>query len=123
MQRSAYGQSRIDCNALNQPVLKQTVHYCVYLPAGLMPLRVRVPRSAIPSVFLHGLGDNEQTLFSSGGGPCWTTCAPDKMGDFLIVRPRTRSFYVNSANGSFATATSFAEFIPHIESRYRIRTA
>ena len=30
----AAAQSRIDCSALNSHILKQVVHYCVYLPAG-----------------------------------------------------------------------------------------
>jgi hypothetical protein len=52
--------------------------------------------------FLHGLGDNEQTLFNSGG---WTLLDDlrnqHKMGDFLIVAPEGgRSFYINSADGS-----------------------
>ena len=51
--------------------------------------------------FLHGLGDNEQTLFNSGG---WTLLddlrKQHKMGDFLIVAPEgRRSFYINSADG------------------------
>jgi len=126
MQRSAYGQSRIDCNALNSQVLKQTVHYCVYLPAGYDAAAGSRPAQRYPVLyFLHGLGDNEQTLFNSGG---WTMLDDlrhqHKMGDFLIVAPEgRRSFYVNSANGSVRYSDFFLrEFIPHIESRYRIRT-
>ncbi len=73
--------------------------------------------------FLHGLGDNEQTLFNSGG---WTLLDDlrnqHKMGDFLIVAPEgRRSFYINSADGSVRYNDFFLqEFIPQIESKYRI---
>jgi S-formylglutathione hydrolase FrmB len=73
--------------------------------------------------FLHGLGDNEQTLFNSGG---WTLLddlrKQHKMGDFLIVAPEgRRSFYVNSADGSVRYGDFFLqEFLPYIESKYRI---
>jgi S-formylglutathione hydrolase FrmB len=74
--------------------------------------------------FLHGLGDNEQTLFNTGG---WTLLDDlrhqHKMGDFLIVAPEgRRSFYINSADGSVRYSDFFLqEFLPHIESEYRIR--
>jgi S-formylglutathione hydrolase FrmB len=74
--------------------------------------------------FLHGLGDNEQTLFNSGG---WTLLDDlrhqGKMGDFLIVAPEgRRSFYVNSADGTVRYGDFLLrEFIPYIEGRYRIR--
>jgi S-formylglutathione hydrolase FrmB len=73
---------------------------------------------------LHGLGDNEQTLFNSGG---WTLLDDlnnqHKMGNFLIVVPEgRRSFYVNSADGSERYSDFFLqEFMPRIESKYRIR--
>jgi S-formylglutathione hydrolase FrmB len=73
---------------------------------------------------LHGLGDNEQTLFNSGG---WTLLDDlrnqHKMGDFLIVVPEgRRSFYVNSADGAERYSDFFLqEFMPRIESKYRIR--
>jgi S-formylglutathione hydrolase FrmB len=75
--------------------------------------------------FLHGLGDNEQTLFNSGG---WTLLddlrAQHKMGDFLIVTPEgRRGFYVNSVDGSVRYSDFFLqEFMPHIESKYRVHS-
>jgi len=63
----AAAQSRIDCSALNSRILKQIVHYCVYLPAGYDASATRNPAPRYPVLyFLHGLGDNEQTLFNSG---------------------------------------------------------
>ena len=46
-----------------------------------------------------------------------------KMGDFLIVAPEgRRSFYINSADASVRYSDFFLqEFLPHIESKYRIR--
>jgi S-formylglutathione hydrolase FrmB len=124
-QPSAQAQSRIDCNALNSQILKQAVHYCVYLPAGYDATAGSHPTERYPVLyFLHGLGDNEQTLFNSGG---WTLLddlrRQHKIGDFLIVAPEgRRSFYINSANGSVRYSDFFVhEFVPHIESRYRIR--
>jgi putative tributyrin esterase len=122
---SAGAQSRIDCNALNSHILKQVVHYCVYLPPGYDAGATRQPPKRYPVLyFLHGLGDNERTLFNSGG---WTLLDDlrnqHKMGDFLIVAPEGReSFYINSADGTVRYNDFFLqEFLPQIESRYRIR--
>lgn len=118
-------QSRIDCSALNSRILKRAVRYCVYLPAGYDAGASQRPARRYPVLyFLHGLGDNEQTLFNSGG---WTLLddlrKQGKMGDFLIVAPEgRRSFYVNSYNGTERYADFFLqEFLPAIESKYRIR--
>ena len=113
-------QSRIDCSALNSLILKQVVHYCVYLPSGYEAAKHSYP----VLYFLHGLGDNERTLFNSGG---WTLLddlrKQGKMGDFLIVAPEgRRSFYINSADGSVRYSDFFLqEFMPHIEHKYRVR--
>jgi S-formylglutathione hydrolase FrmB len=121
---SAAAQSRIDCSALNSQILKQVVHYCVYLPAGYDASAAQHPAKRYPLLyFLHGLGDNEQTLFNGGG---WTLLEDlrnqHKMGDFLIVSPEgRRSFYINSADGAVRYNDFFLqEFIPQIERKYRI---
>jgi S-formylglutathione hydrolase FrmB len=121
---SSAAQSRIDCSALNSHVLKQVVHYCVYLPAGYDAGATQHPLRRYPVLyFLHGLGDNEQTLFNSGG---WTLLDDlrnqHKLGDFLIVAPEgRRSFYINSADGALRYNDFFLqEFIPQIERKYRI---
>jgi len=118
-------QSRIDCSALNSAVLKQVVHYCGYLPAGYDQGATQHPPRRYPVLyFLHGLGDNEQTLFNSGG---WTLLDDlrnqHKMGDFLIVAPEgRRSFYINSADGSVRYNDFFLrEFLPHVEAKYRVQ--
>jgi S-formylglutathione hydrolase FrmB len=122
---TAAAQSRIDCNALNSRIIGRMVHYCVYLPAAYdSGASQHSPKRYPVLYFLHGLGDNEQTLFNSGG---WTLLEDlrnqGKMGDFLIVAPEgRRSFYINSADGSVRYNDFFLqEFLPHIESNYRIR--
>lgn len=119
---SSQAQSRIDCNALNSRILRQVVHYCVYLPDGY-DAAAKTPGAARYPVlyFLHGLGDNEQTLFNSGG---WTLLdemrSKHEIGNFLIAAPEgRRSFYINSANGKVRYSDFFLrEFIPHIEDKY-----
>jgi len=122
---SAAAQSRIDCSALNSRILKHPVRYCVYLPSGYESGAAKPPAQRYPVLYLlHGLGDNEQTLFNSGG---WTLLDElrnqHKMGDFLIVVPEgRRSFYINSPDGSERYNDFFLqEFIPRMESKYRIR--
>ena len=117
-------QSRIDCNALNSRILKHEVHYCVYLPAGYDAGGTMHPPQSYPVLyFLHGLGDNEQTLFNSGG---WTLLDDlrqrHKIGEFLIAAPEGgRTFYINSADGLVRYSDFFLqEFIPLIETKYRI---
>jgi S-formylglutathione hydrolase FrmB len=121
---SSVAQSRIDCNALNSRVLKLVVHYCVYLPSGYDAGAALHPVRRYPVLyFLHGLGDNERTLFNSGG---WTLLDDlrnqHKMGDFLIVAPEgRRSFYINSADGSVLYSDFLLrEFLPQVERAYRI---
>src|ERR1700684_1206422 len=92
---SARAQGRIDCAALNSKILKQVVHYCVYLPASYSAPPAASANEPAPHYpvlyFLHGLGDNEQTLFNSGG---WTLLdemrRKHEIGNFLIVAPEGR---------------------------------
>ena len=121
---SSGAQSRIDCAAMNSRILKRAVHYCVYLPEGYDAGATQKPARRYPLLyFLHGLGDNEQTLFNSGG---WTLIDDlrheHKIGEFLIVAPEGwRSFFINSANGSFRYSDFFLhEFMPYVEGRYRV---
>lgn len=120
-----HGQSRIDCSALKSNILKRPVHYCVYIPSGHdVAVKQQPPRRYPILYFLHGLGDNEQTLFNNGG---WTLIDDSRtrhqLGDFLIVAPEGgRSFYVNSADGSVRYSDFLLqEFLPQIERKYHIR--
>lgn len=118
-------QSRMDCGALKSQILHRAVRYCVYLPSGYDAGGAERPPQRYPVLyFLHGLGDNEQTLFNSGG---WTVLDDlrnqHRMGDFLIVAPEgRRSFYVNSADAKERYSDFFLqEFMPRIEAKYRVR--
>jgi S-formylglutathione hydrolase FrmB len=119
----AAAQSRTDCNIVNSRILKQAVHYCVQLPPDY-DAKVSPPRSYPVLYFLHGLGQNEQTLFSTGG---WSVIEDlrrqHKISDFLVVAPEgKRGFYINSPGNKFRYSDFFLqEFIPAIEGRYHIR--
>jgi len=121
----ANAQDRIDCNALKSSILGQTVHYCVMLPPGYDTATAgRSPRRYPVLYFLHGLGDDEQSLFKSGGwGLIEDLRQQKKISDFLVVAPEGKSsFYINSADGRVRYSDFFlSEFIPYIESHYAIR--
>ena len=117
-------QSRIDCSTLDSRVLHQKVHYCVALPDGY-DKAVAVHAKGYPVLYyLHGLGDNEQSLFNTGG---WNIVEDlrreHKIGDFLIVAPEGKqSFYINSADGRVPYSDFLLrEFMPFIEKKYLIR--
>ncbi len=122
-QLAARAQSRTDCNVINSRILKQSVHYCVQLPPGYDG-KESPPRRYPVLYFLHGLGQNEQTLFSTGG---WSVIEDlrrqHKIDDFLVVAPEgKRGFYINSPGDSFRYSDFFLqEFIPYIENKYRVR--
>ncbi|MFZ3342423.1 MAG: alpha/beta hydrolase family protein [Terriglobales bacterium] len=120
----AHAQGRIDCNALQSHILGETVHYCVMLPPGYDAATAgRSPRHYPVLYFLHGLGDNEQTLFKGGGWDLIQDLREKRqITDFLVVAPEgKRSFYINSADGRVRYSDFFIrEFIPYIESHYAI---
>jgi len=73
--------------------------------------------------FLHGLGENEQTLLRSGGwGLIEDLRQQQKVGDFLMAAPEGwNSFFINSADGRDRYSDFFlTEFLPYIESHYRV---
>src|ERR1700757_5269852 len=91
-----FAQGRIDCSFLPSQILKRPVRYCVDLPAGYELKDAKGALARYPVLyFLHGLGDNEQTLFNTGG---WTLIdelqSSHKIVPFLVVAPEGRnSFY------------------------------
>jgi S-formylglutathione hydrolase FrmB len=118
-------QSRIDCGALNSRILRHPVHYCVLLPPGYDAKVSTNSKRRYPVLyFLHGLGEDERTLFDTGG---WNLIEDlrqqHKIGDFLIVAPEGgRSFFINSADGKVRYSDFFLdEFMPFIQRKYRIR--
>src|ERR1700693_2742765 len=121
----AHSQSRIDCNALQSRILGETVHYCVMLPPPYAAATRGHSRRRYPVLyFLHGLGDNEQTLFKSGGWDLIEELRQKRqISDFLVVAPEgKRTFFINSADGRVRYSDFFIrEFLPYIESHYSIR--
>jgi S-formylglutathione hydrolase FrmB len=118
--RPAQAEDRIDCSSIESKILHRAVRYCVEIPSGYDDAKSR----RYPVLyFLHGLGDDEQTLFKTGG---WTLIEDlrkqKKIGEFLIVAPDGgRSFFINSADGKARYSDFFVqEFVPAIEKKYRV---
>jgi S-formylglutathione hydrolase FrmB len=123
--QAAHAQSRIDCDQIESQILHEAVHYCVMLPPGYSAAVANHPPRQYPVLYyLHGLGDNEQTLFKSGG---WNQLQDlqqqHKIADFLIVAPEGKaSFYINSADQQVLYSDFFLrEFMPFVENKYNIR--
>jgi S-formylglutathione hydrolase FrmB len=116
----ALAQGRIDCSTLQSKILHRDVRYCVMLPASYE----KDSGKKYPVLyFLHGLGENEQTLVNSGGwGLIEDLRQQNKVGDFLMVAPEGRgSFFINSADGRERYSDFFlSEFLPYVETHYRI---
>jgi S-formylglutathione hydrolase FrmB len=116
----AAAPGRAECRSAPSKILGHPVPYCVILPPGYDSEKQRYPIL----YFLHGLGSNAQLLIDQGGmdlvNDLW---AQNKIGEFLIVTPDAgRSFYINSRDGKVRYEDFFIrEFIPYIESHYRIR--
>lgn len=117
---SAFAQGRVDCNSLSSRILHRPVRYCVLLPPGYESDSSK----KFPALyFLHGLGENEQTLLRSGGwGLIEDLRQQHKIGDFIMVAPEgDASFFINSADGRDRYSDFFlSEFIPYVEAHYRL---
>jgi S-formylglutathione hydrolase FrmB len=111
---------RAECRSLPSKILGHPVAYCVILPRGYDTDKT----TQYPVLyFLHGLGGNEQVLLESGGmNEIEDLRAANKIKEFLVVAPNGgRSFYINSRDGKVRYEDFFVkEFIPFIESHYRI---
>lgn len=116
----AFAQGRIDCASLKSKILNRPVRYCVMLPPSY---EAEKDKKYPVLYFLHGLGENEQTLLRSGGwGLIEDLRQQHKIGDFLMVAPEGRgSFFINSEDkGERYNDFFLAEFLPLIESHYRV---
>src|SRR5215813_2840913 len=118
-----FGESRIECSALKSRIQKRSVRYCVVLPESYSARHS--PKRYPVLYFLHGLGNNEQTLFNSGG---WNVIQDlrqqHQIGEFLIVSPQAgSSFFINSADGTNRYSDFFLqEFVPYIEKKYPVQS-
>jgi S-formylglutathione hydrolase FrmB len=73
--------------------------------------------------YLHGLGDNEQSLVNMGGWSIYDRLMREKkIGEFVVIAPAGfASFYINSRDGKFRYEDFFLnEFLPAMEKKYRI---
>ena len=71
--------------------------------------------------YLHGLGDNEQSLLNGGWDVISELRRQGKIGDFIVLAPSAgRTFYLNSENGKIRYDDFFIkEFMPQMEKKYR----
>ncbi|HVJ06340.1 MAG TPA: alpha/beta hydrolase family protein [Candidatus Saccharimonadales bacterium] len=121
-QPSAVGRSRVECSTLNSRILVREVPYCVMLPPSYAQ---DVARHYPVSYYLHGLGDNEQSLVNLGGWSIYDRLMREKkIGEFVVAAPAGfASFYINSKDGKFRYEDFFMhEFLPAMEKKYRIGT-
>jgi len=116
----AMAESRAECRAVSSKILDRPVRYCVLLPPSY---DAEAARRYPVLYYLHGLGDNEQSMVNRGG---WSLVEQlweqQQIGEFLIATPDGgRSFYINSRDGQERYEDFLVqEFIPVIERRYRI---
>jgi S-formylglutathione hydrolase FrmB len=118
---SAHAGGRAECRALPSKILGRAVPYCALLPPSYDTEKAR----RYPVLyFLHGLGENEQALLNSGGWDLIQDLWEQKqIGESVIVAPDAgRTFYIDSRDGRVRYEDFFIrEFIPFIESHYRVR--
>jgi len=114
-----HAQGRAECSVVNSTILGRSVRYCAFLPASFDQDKTR----RYPVLYyLHGLGDNEQSLLNLGG---WDVISDlrrqGKIGDFIVLAPGAgRTFYLNSENGKVRYEDFFLkEFMPQMEKKYR----
>ena len=118
---TARAAGRAECRSVPSKILGRSVSYCILLPPSYDSEKThRYP----VLYFLHGLGENEQILLNSGGWDLVQDLWDQKrIGEFLIATPAAnRTFYINSRDGRVRYEEFFIkEFLPFIESHYRIR--
>jgi S-formylglutathione hydrolase FrmB len=119
----AAAQSKVECSTLKSRILARDVPYCVMLPPSYAQDKTR--RYPV-AYYLHGLGDNEQSLVNLGGWSIYDRLTSQKkIGEFVVAAPAGfTSFYINSRDGKFRYEDFFMEeFLPAMEKKYRIGTS
>ncbi len=113
-------QGRAECSVVQSQILARPVRYCAFLPASFGQDKTR----QYPVVYyLHGLGDNEQSLLNMGGWDLIDQLRRDgKIGDFIVLAPSAgHTFYINSENGKVRYEDFLLkEFMPRMEKKYRV---
>src|SRR6516164_9340741 len=116
----AHAQGRAECATFPSTILSRNVRYCAYLPASFDTDKSK----HYPVLYyLHGLGDNEQSLLNTGG---WDLIEDlrrtGKVGDFVVLAPNGgHTFFMNSADGKIRYEDFLTkEFMPQMEKKYRV---
>ena len=116
---SAHAQGRAECSVIKSGILARNVRYCAFLPASFDQDRAK----KFPVLYyLHGLGDNEQSLLNLGG---WDMIEElrhqGKVGDFIVLAPAGgHTFFINSVDGKVRYEDFLRkEFMPQLEKKYR----
>lgn len=121
--------SRVECDSVPSRFVPPAVHYCALLPDSYpASTNTLTPKSKSYAAlyFLHGLGQNSQSLFDNG---MWNLVdelqQKNQIGEFVIITPDAgRSFYINSKDGTIRYEDFFVrEFIPAMEKRYHLAHA
>ena len=116
---SLHAQGRAECSVVSSRILGHPVRYCAFLPASFDKDKTR----HYPVIYyLHGLGDNEQSLLNTGGWDMVSELrSQGKIGEFIILAPSGgHTFFINSANGKVRYEDFFMkEFMPQMEKKYR----
>jgi S-formylglutathione hydrolase FrmB len=118
----AADRSKVECSTLQSRILDRPMPYCVLLPPSYA--RDKARRYPV-AYYLHGLGDNEQSLVNLGGWPLYDSLLSEKkIGEFVIVAPAGfASFYIDSQDGKLRYEDFFIqEFMPAMEKKYRVGT-
>ena len=113
-----HAQGRAECSVIKSTVLDRPIRYCAFLPASFDQDKTR----HYPVLYyLHGLGDNEQSLLNGGWDIITELRRQGKIGDFIVLAPSaSRTFYLNSENGKIRYDDFFVkEFMPQMEKKYR----
>lgn len=116
-----HAQGRAECSVIQSQVLARPVRYCAFLPSSFDQDKTRL----YPVLYyLHGLGDNEQSLLNMGGWDLIDQLRREgKIGDFVVLAPSGgHTFYLNSENGKVRYEDFLLkEFMPRMEKKYRAK--
>lgn len=117
---SASAAERVECGSIKSSYVPTAVGYCALLP----PSYDSQPAKKFPVLyFLHGLGENQSFLVTSGGWQLIEDLWEQKaIGEFVIITPEAdRSFYINSKNGKVKYEYFFIrDFVPRMERKFRL---
>lgn len=117
---ACFAVERVDCGTMRSRFVPRPVGYCAMLP----PSYDAQPHRKFPVLyFLHGLGENQGFLVSSGGWQMIEDLWEQKqLGEFVIITPQAwKSFYINSRDGKVQYEDFFIhDFMPEMEKKFRI---